>query len=152
MTRFIPAAFALALLSAFMAAPSGCGAPLATVLPDVIKTVTDASLILDRVESYVDRVFGMVPNPEYEAKVGAALDKARTALSVALRASEGAQAANDGDAAKALDDFRAAYAELMKLAAPLGAWREGQPPPLGSGEHTGPIAPLVVPDPMAMRE
>ena len=123
-------------------AVSGCA--LASVLPTVITVVQDAILIIDEIQGFVDQYFAGQPDPIKQRAVQAAIGRARTALDLALRTSKGTADVSDKQVAAALDEFRAAYADLLKLVEPLGVHQLGEP--LASAGQYG----LLVPSPLAI--
>lgn len=120
-TRTLFAAFALALLSAFLALPiSGC-ATLGTLLPDVLAYVSDGTQVLDAIDRFVQTYFtahGVAA--EERVKYTEAMATARSSLNSALRATQGVKDLNDQKVDEAFADFKAAYLELMKVAGPFG--------------------------------
>lgn len=104
----------LALLSAFLALPTGCGA-IMSLLPTVIAFVTDAVLILDQIEDFVRRYFAVAPNPEKEKAIAAALGRCRSALIVAQRTAKGTQELDQQKVDAAFADFKVAYQQLAAL-------------------------------------
>ena len=146
MRTLLPAFLALSML---LTLPSCAGALAA--LPSVVEAVTDAGIVLDRAEDFVDRYFSAAPSPEAEKTVRAGLDKARAALNTALHTARGADAAGRGDAYTALADFRTAYAAFLNLTRPLGLGQVGDPPrPLGAAGGY-PAGTLDLPPPLALQ-
>lgn len=134
----------LAVVGAALLALFGC-AELMSFLPKVIATVTDAQIILDRIEDYADAFFQAAPDPKLQRNVDQALDRCRTALSVALRTAHGTKDLTEKDADAALDNFRKAYRNLLVLVEPLGV-AQGEPGDKLSASPTG----LTVPPPLAL--
>lgn len=137
---------ALALLSVFLALPTGCGAIVAA-LPAVIAAVTDAVLILDQIEDFVRRYFAANPSPEREKAVFAALGRCRSALVVAQRSAKGVQELDQQQMDAAFADFKVAYQQLTALLdgiPGLRVQRTGEPP-LAAGPDQ-----LIVPAPEAL--
>lgn len=120
----------------------GC-ATVVPALPTVIAAVTDAVMILDGIQNFVDKYFAAKPNPALEEKVGDAMQKTRAALNVALRSAQGAQDLDQAKVDDAFKNFRAAYQELMVILGPLG---------VASAGNTLMAVPggLQVPEPMAL--
>ena len=125
---------------------SGC-ATVAAVLPDVISAVTDGAQILDAIESFMRLVFVAHPDPDTEAKVAAALAKARTALNVALRTAQGAKDVTDERVDQAFEEFKQAYLELLALCRPYGV----TPAKLPHARMATSGQTLQVPEPLAFR-
>jgi len=99
---------------------AGCGATLGTILATVLTVVTDAALIVDQVQDFIDIYFDGKPDPALQAKITAVIAKCQVALDMATRAARGGQALNGKDVAAALAEFQAAFADLMELVGPLG--------------------------------
>jgi hypothetical protein len=135
----------LALLVALAAAPvSGCAA-IVSNLPAVIAAVTDGMMVVDAIEAFVRRFFAASPNPDLQRKVDVAVSKTRSALSAALRISDGAQKLDQAQVDAAFADFKTAYLELVALVAPLGVQQQGDT------LRATPGGGLVVPEPLALR-
>lgn len=129
-------------LACFLCFSASC-ATIANALPTVIAAVTDAVMILDGIQDFVERYFAQKPNPELAEKVAEALQKTRSALNVALRTSKGADDLNQAKVDEAFQNFRTAYAELMNLVEPLGVASAGDTLSVRPGA-------LQVPEPMAL--
>ena len=123
----------------------GCGATLGTIIATVLSVVTDASLIVDQVQDFVDTYFDAKPDPVVQAKVTAIIGKCRSALIVMDRAAKGGQDLNSKDVVAAMKNFQEAFAELMNLVGPLGVKIAGEPAKLGDGP-----ARLTIMRPLAM--
>jgi hypothetical protein len=138
-------ALVIVLISGLSVAPvAGCAA-IASNLPAVIAAVTDGMMVVDAIEHFIARFFAASPNPELQRKVDAALAKTRSALSVALRTSEGAQHLDQANVDEAFAGFRTAYLELVALVGPLGVQQQGDT------MRATPGGGLVVPEPLAIR-
>jgi hypothetical protein len=140
MKKLYPKAFICALLLTLF----GC-AELISFLPKVISIVTDAQLILDKIEDHANAFFAVSPDPKLQRGVDQALDRCRTALSVALRTTHGAENLTQKDVDAAFDNFRKAYKNLLVLVQPLGVM-EGAPGDKLAATPEG----LVVPPPLAL--
>lgn len=110
----------------------GCGATLGTIIATVISVITDAALIVDQVQDFVDTYFDGKPDPVVQAKVTAIIGKCKTALIMMDRAAKGGQDLNSKDVVAAMKDFQEAFAELMILVEPLGVKIKGEPNRLSS--------------------
>lgn len=126
-----------------LAAP-GCAAVMA-VLPAVVSIVTDAMLILDQIEDHVRLFFKSRPDAETEAKVQAAVSRARAALVALNRTAQGVEAADDQRLAEAFAAFREAYEALLEVVAPFGV--QTQP----GGFAIAQPGVLYVPQPLALQ-
>ena len=100
------------MLAALLAL-GGC-AEILSFLPKVIATVTDAQIILDKIEDFADAFFVASPDPQRQRNVDAALDRCRTALSVALRTTSGAEKLSKADA-EAAAIYARAYGQDPKF-------------------------------------
>lgn len=121
----------------------GC-AGLISLLPKAIAIVTDAQMILDRIEDYSDAIFSVQPNPRAQRNVEQTLDRCRTALNVALRTTTAAKSLSEEDVDAAFEDFRKAYKNLLTLVEPLRV-KEGEPGDKLAATSTS----LSVPPPLA---
>lgn len=137
--------FPAALLAAALATATlpGCGA-VAALLPKVVAVATDAIIIIDQIQRFVDRWFAASPDPERQKAVQAALDRSKVALDLALRISQGAEKVRDRQAEAAMAEFRRAYGDLLALVKPLGVRQVGSDEGLSA-----PPAALLVPRPLA---
>lgn len=109
----------------------GCGATLGTIIATVISVITDAALIVDQVQGFVDTYFDGKPDPVVQSKVTAIIGKCKTALIMMDRAAKGGQDLNSKDVVAAMKDFQEAFAQLMILVEPLGVKIAGEPAKLG---------------------
>jgi hypothetical protein len=120
-------------------------ATVAAHLPSVIAAVTDGVMVLDTIDRFADAYFSSHgADPRTQAKVDGAIERARAALNAALRAAQGAEHLTQEQIDAAFADFRAAYAELLALVAPLGV-RQGTGETLRASPGN-----LVVPEPLAL--
>ncbi len=133
---------ALVVVLAASLALTGCASVL-PVLVDVIAAVTDGVQILDAIETFVRRYFVEHPNDAQEREVAQAIAKARAALNVTLRASQGAKDLDEQKVEVAFQEFRIAYQELLTLVRPLGVHPAGSLRAVPNG--------LEVPDPIALK-
>lgn len=104
---------------ALVAALGGC-ATVTAALPKVIAAVTDAVMVLDAVDGFIDQHFKENPDPAAEASVRAIVARTRGALSAALRTANAAQKLDQAEVDGAFAEFRKAYQDLMAVLAPLG--------------------------------
>jgi hypothetical protein len=133
-------AFVLAL--SLVVAASSCAAVVAS-LPKVIAVVTDASLILNQIDSFVNGVFTVKPDAELQKKYAQAMEVARKALAAANRIAAGSEHLTQQQVAEAFADFRVAYQDLLALVGPLGV-------STGNGDKAAPGM-LNVPEPLALK-
>ena len=128
----------------------GCAAAI-PLLVDVIAVVTDGMQVVDQIAEFARRYFASHPDADKQKRVDDGIDKARTALNVALRTSRGAKALNEQQADAALVDFRAAYKDLLRLVSELDGVRIAAAPESGRvALQAGPDT-LVIPEPLALR-
>lgn len=126
------------VIAAVFCALTGCAslAKIAPVVADLIVAVEDAEAFLNETDAYMRRVFAAFPDPEGEKRYAAAMSATRASLRLALRSAHGAEDLTKEDADKAFAEFRAAYAELMKVVKEVGGLKAGPggpselPPPL----------------------
>lgn len=135
-------------LVALMLAPLGCAA-LAALLPKVVAAVTDASLVLDAIQTFSDKRFAQNPDPDSQAKVNALIAKARAAAEAALHTARGTEALTQQDVDKAFDAFKLAYAELIAVTQPMGV-RTASKETLASARMSASPGQLVVPEASAL--
>lgn len=119
----------------------GCAA-VAAYLPSIVAAITDATLILDNIKSFADRYFVVKPDPTLQEKVDSAVSRARIALDLAIRATQGASDLTQEQIDKAFSEFKDAYVDLLKLVEPIGVTT-------GDGIKVVPGG-LNVPSPMAL--
>lgn len=86
-----------------------------TALSDVAVGLADANTVLDDIESISGLFFAAKPDPAAQARVEAAIQKARVALTVAARTAQGAKQLDQAHVESAFQDFRAAYSDLGLL-------------------------------------
>lgn len=135
---------ALVLAVALVFSVSSCAAVVST-LPKVVSIVSDAALIVDAIDSFVDNVFQVKPDTELQSKVDLAIARTRLALAMANRLATGTEKITQAQLVAAFEDFRVAYQELLALVAPLGVSTSGD---LALKATAGG---LQVPEPMALR-
>jgi hypothetical protein len=143
MTRIIRT---LCLTLALCLALPACAAVLA-YLPTALAVISDAVLVLQQIEAFARGYFAAHPDPVTQAKIDAALLRARSALDAATRLANGAQALDAKQFAAALADFRAAYDDLLVLVGPIGVHHAVEGLDLGTGYGGD----LIVPEPLALR-
>jgi len=122
---------------------TGC-ATVAANLPAVLAAINDGTLVLETIADFVKNYFALNPNKDLEAKIDAAITKARMALDTALRIANGAQNIDQAKIDEAFSDFKAAYADLIALIGPLGMKVQGT---MLTASSTGG---LIVPEPLAL--
>lgn len=122
----------------------GCGAVL-SALPIVISAVVEAGMVLDSIERFVDHFFVAVPDTDREQKVRDALEKARIALNVALRTTQGVEELSREDVIKAFKAFQEAYEQLLVLVEPMGVKQISADKKMSVSSDQ-----LLVPKPLAM--
>jgi len=139
----------LMLILCLLAAPVTSGCVLADLLPQVIAAATDASLVLDAIQSFVNQFFAKAPDPAAQAKVEQAIARARAAADVALRTAQASQQLTQKDIDAAFAGFKEAYDALMVLVGPMGV-RETK---LGEPQRMGVTADgmLSVPRPLGAK-
>jgi hypothetical protein len=132
-------AFVLGLALVFTV--GSCAAVVAS-LPKVIAVVTDASLILNQIDSFVNGVFAVKPDAELQKKYAVVMAATRKALAAANRIATGSQDLTQSQINDAFAEFRAAYQDLLALVGPLGVTT-------GNGDKAAPGT-LQVPEPLAL--
>jgi hypothetical protein len=120
-------------------------APIMAALPTVIAAVTDAVVILDQIEAFVDAYFARNPDPPKQALAAKAIAKTRASLNTALRTSRGTEELNQERVDQAFAEFRAAYQDLLVVVGPLGVRPPGA---LTAAPASGEV--LEVPEPEAL--
>ena len=127
---------------------TSCHALLAA-LPEIIAVVTDAMLVLDQIQAFVDRYFKGAPNPPNEATVRDAMARARAALQLVNRAALAAEDIEQKDYDAAIKEFEQAYNDLLivvnRRVPGLRIQRQGDPPMMLASEDE-----LIVPEPIAI--
>jgi len=103
---------AAAMVSCVLSTATAC-APFLSVLPSVIKLVTDATLVLDTIHDYVDTYQDL--SESAKGDIHAALEKARHAFEAVKQAAKGASEMSDGRLTEALASARAAYDQVLAL-------------------------------------
>lgn len=127
---------------------SGCAA-LSAALPGIVKVitdVTDASMILDQIASFVNTYFAAHPDAAKQKAIDTALTTTREALVVAQRTAAGAEALDQNQTDAAFADFRADYDALTQLLSGIDGLhlaKPGESLQAASGE-------LVIPAPLAL--
>lgn len=133
-------AFVLALALVFSV---GSCAAVVSALPKIVSIVSDASLIVDAIQSFTAAEFKSHPNADLEKKVDQAIAKARLALAAANRIASGSENLSQAQINEAFAEFRSAYQDLTSLVGPLGV-------STGSGLKAAPGT-LIVPEPLALK-
>ena len=143
--RFPMKPIRIILLAAALAVPVASCAAIVSALPAVIAAVQDGMLVLDAIDSFVENVFKVRPNADFEKKVDAAIARTRLALDTALRLSQGTEKLTQAQLDAAFNEFRIAYQDLVALVAPLGVTAG-----VGDSLRATPGG-LQVPEPLAFR-
>lgn len=137
---------ALVLAASLTLTSAGC-AWWISKLPVVIAAVQDGMIVVDGIQVFVDSWFKQKPDPVLEAKIDAAVAKARYALDAALRVAQGSDDLDQSKIDAAFAEFKQAYIDLLELVKPLGVKPEGDKlaaaPTAGGG--------LIVPEPLAFK-
>lgn len=97
---------------------TSCGGAIQRVvdsLPTIIQYVTDAQLILDRIDQSVRPLLALRNDSELNAKYAQAMEQTRAALQVALRSAKGGQHLSEDELDAAFSDFRTAYTQLREI-------------------------------------
>jgi hypothetical protein len=113
---------AIALTLALGVTTSGCQL-LPKVLPivaDIITEVIDAQNKMAAVDEIAQAWFEKYPNPAMEKKWDGAMDKAKAAIDVALKAAHGVEDAAEQDVAGAMANFVQAWQGIQELATSIG--------------------------------
>lgn len=111
--------FALLLLAATLALPTGC----ATVnhdLPIVISAVDTGVLWISTIETFVDGIFAVTPNPALQAKVDAAFVDTKTAGAAVDALGRAGVDIESQQFVAAVAEFDKAYDEVLALTKALG--------------------------------
>lgn len=111
---------ALVIALALLTGP-GCAAVVSN-LPVVIAAVTDAQMIINSIQTFVDAYFARHPDldADTKAKIDHAIGVTQSSLQAALRIAQGAEKLDQAEIDAAFADFKAAYSTLLALIAPLG--------------------------------
>lgn len=133
------------LLAALTLTTGGCIRGAGPVLSKVAAGVSDAALVLDLIQSSVNAFFAQTPKADVQAKIQHAIDKSRLAVSVAIKATHGAQALSDDQVAAAFLNFQKAYGELQALLS-----ENGLSQPDGSFAGAGGYRSPPIPPPLAL--
>lgn len=131
----------IALLLALGGVPA-CAA-IGASLPTIIAVIEDASLVIQTIEAFVNAFFIRRPDFDAEDKIRKAIAKTRSALIVAVRATQGVEKLTQEQVDAAFADFKTAYLELIALVSPLGV-------STGESLRALPNGGLQVPEPMAL--
>lgn len=131
----------LCLSLAILLGAGGCAAVM-SFLPTVIAAVSDATMILDQIQTFVTNYYRDHPDATKEKQAMLALAKARSALIGAQRAAQGAEKLDQKKIDEAFQDFKVAYQEVLAIVGPLGVTS-------GDGLHATEHG-LTVPTPEAL--
>jgi hypothetical protein len=145
LARALVVSFVLAVAGGAAVLP-GC-ATVGAALPDILAAIVDGGQILDAIAAFMASYFANHPDPVAQTKVADALAKCRAALNVAVRAAQGADAANSANVDQAFADFEGAYLALLELVKPYGV----KPAPMPSTRLAAEPSRLTVPHPLAFR-
>lgn len=77
-------------------------------------------MVVETIARFLETYLAAHPGKVDEAKIRGAVERTRTALNVALRIAQGAEKLDQAQVDAAFADFKAAYIDLLALAAPLG--------------------------------
>lgn len=94
---------------------SGAIQKIVDSLPTVIQYVTDAQLILDRIDQSVRPILALKNDEQLNQKYAQAIEHTRSTLQVALRSAKGGQSLSQDELDAAFSDFRTAYVQLRDL-------------------------------------
>jgi hypothetical protein len=146
-------AFALVAVVFLTPMQAGCGllSSAAPVLNDVLVYAQDASTILDIVDSITKKYFASHPDAAKEEEVSQKMLACRAAVNVAVRATQGAKAADQGKTEEAYAQFRAAYKELTALLTALHLAPPVDSPKKGVVAATYGATLIEIPEPLAMK-
>ncbi len=106
------------LLAIFICCVSltGCiGSSVAAAIPTVVAAVTDASAVLNLVQSAVNVWFARNPDDTEQAKINELIQRSWAGIRAANLALQGAENLSQEDYDRAMSDFRNAYGELQVL-------------------------------------
>jgi hypothetical protein len=133
------------LVAALAATLPGCAAwqKVQPVLSDVEAKITDASALIDAIQSVVTVFFLARPAPEVQAKVEKAIGDVSLGLSAASRALRGVENASQEQLDAAWKDFRGSYAELLVILRDIGIVS-------ADGKMATRRGTVALPDPLAM--
>jgi len=135
----------LAVVVGAVVPSQGCAA-IVSALPAVISAVTDASLVLSTIESFVNTYFAQPAHVDLEKQkaVNLAITRARTSLDAALRIAHGAEKLDQAKVDEAFAEFKIAYTELIGMVDSIGI-KSGPEKRMMAGPNT-----LTVPEPLAL--
>jgi hypothetical protein len=114
----------VALVLLVSLALGACG--LIPIIAKILPYITEASNVVNAIESFTDDAFARAPNPELQHKVTTAIAKTRQTIDTVNAAGRGTEDLANKDLQGAFDNFRKAYEALLALAQPLGV--RVQPP------------------------
>lgn len=135
-------------------AATGCAAlpGLLPIIGGVIETIADAVIVLDRIDNAVQLYYAANPNAKQQEAYARAMGVARNTLSVALKASQGAEHATREEVDAAFVKFREAYKDLLTVLASFGfglALADGSSFAVPQGDM--PTVEIVAPDTMVLK-
>ncbi len=128
MKRLTPPALALFLLAASLAPSMSC-ATFDKNLPTILADVSEATLVISTIETFVDSYFVTHPNPSVQSKVDDAFAKVKQAAEAVLAAGRGAGDLTSGQTLAAVAAFETTYNDLLELVKSFGV-------------NTGPLGPV----------
>lgn len=120
---------AITIMVCMVALNIGCGASFVDVVRTTLTIVTDAIIILDQIERYVDIYFEKheVKDPNLKPTLDSLIARCRSAIDLVARLAYAGRAWDSDDITTALKEFEAAFIDLMALIEPLGIHVEGWP-------------------------
>lgn len=121
---------------------------MASWLPKVISTLTQAGSLLDAIDVKAREHFAAHPDEGLQRKYNDKMAKARIIVSAAAHASRGGDALAREDVNKAWAEFKPLYGEILALLGPLGVVAPSADGAVGVPENGGP---LLVPPPEALQ-
>jgi len=89
-------------------------------LPTVVADVSEATLVVSTIESFVNAWFANHPNPSVQATVDGAIAKVKEAAAAVLAAGRGAGDLSNSQGAAAIAEFETTYNDLLALVKSFG--------------------------------
>lgn len=137
---------AIAVAMTFGGATSGCQL-LPKILPivaDIITEIIDAQNKVEAIDGVAQAWFKQYPNDAMQKKWAGAMDKAKAAIDVALKATHGVEDAAEQDVAGAMNNFIQAWQTVRELATSIGFMGANGTMNAGPGAGTQLEEPLAV--------
>jgi hypothetical protein len=104
---------------------SGCIPNLLNIAVKTLSIVQDAVMIVDQIASFVDVYFKEHPNPDTEKTVRMVINDCRGYLVILQRCSAAGKNMISKDYDLALENFNAAFLQLISLLQPYGVQMDG---------------------------